>query len=144
MSTILITGATGFLGGVVVRRAAAEGAQIRALARSPEKAAPLRDLPGVEIVPGDITDADRMREVMPGCDVVIHCAAATSGPPDLQQRANVEGTRNVAAAAGAAGVRRLVHVSSIAVYGFRRQDNVITEDMPPQPGRVAYAITKTA
>jgi nucleoside-diphosphate-sugar epimerase len=141
--TVLVTGATGFLGNAIARRLATEGARVRALARTPHKADRLRDVPDVEIAIGDITDAARMRAVEAGCELVIHCAAALNGPPEVLRHANVTGTQHVAQAAAEAGVARLVHISSIAVYGFHRHGD-ITEDMGPAPHDIAYATTKTA
>lgn len=139
--TVLVTGATGFVGGALVRRLANDGAEVKALARSPEKGRSLRDVPHVEIVQGDITDAERMKAVMQGCDIVFHVAAAIGGTFDFQQRANMDGVRNVMLAAADAGVKRVVHVSSIAVYGYRASGTV-TEETPLNPGRVAYNRTK--
>jgi nucleoside-diphosphate-sugar epimerase len=139
--TVLVTGATGFVGGALAQRLSADGVYVRALARSPEKGRFLRDIPNVEIVQGDITNAARMQAVTQGCDVVFHVAAATSGPLADQQRANVDGTRNVLLAAAAAKVERVVHVSTVAVYGYRVSGD-ITEDRPPDPGPVAYNRTK--
>ncbi|NJL45729.1 MAG: SDR family oxidoreductase [Leptolyngbyaceae cyanobacterium SM2_3_12] len=72
---------------------------------------------------------------------MFHAAAALSGDIDHQRQVNQGGTQNVAIAAAGANVKRLVHVSSIAVYGYRlRQD--VTEQTPPNPGADPYAITK--
>lgn len=141
-STVLVTGATGFLGGHIVQRLAAEGAQVRALARRPGRDRYIHDLPGVEIVMGDITDAGRLQEVTQGCDYVFHAAAALGGPLHHQRRVNVEGTRGLMLAAAAAGVRRVVHISTVAVYGYRVCGD-IHEDHPQQPGRVAYNLSKS-
>lgn len=138
---VLVTGGSGFLGGALVRRLAEAGAQVRALARSPEKASYIQNLENVDIVQGDITDAKRMAEVMDGCDVVFHVAASTGGPLLEQWRMNVDGTRNVARAAAGAHVSRFVHVSTISVYGYRQRANV-TEETPPDPGHDPYNITK--
>ncbi len=141
-STVLVTGATGFLGGALARRLAADGAHVKALARRPNRDRFIRDVNNIEIVMGDITGAERMREVMPGIDYVFHVAAATGGKLELQRRVNVGGTRNVMLAAADAGVKRVVHVSSIAVYGFGYTSDV-SEDMPQKPGNVPYNISKS-
>jgi nucleoside-diphosphate-sugar epimerase len=138
---VFVTGGTGFLGGALVRRLSGEGALVRALARSPEKAAYIQNLEHVEIVKGDITDTARMAEVVDGCEVVFHVAAATGGPLLEQWRMNVDGTRNVARAAAEAHVSRFVHVSTVAVYGYRQRADV-TEETPPDPGHDPYNITK--
>ncbi|MBC6935304.1 MAG: NAD(P)-dependent oxidoreductase [Chloroflexi bacterium] len=141
-ATALVTGATGFLGGEIARRLAAEGARVRALARRPGRDAYIRDLPNVEIVMGDINDTERMKEVAAGCDYIVHCAAALGGPLPHQRRLNVDGTRSVMQAAAAARVRRALHISTIAVYGYGYTSDV-TEEMPQKPGRVPYNVTKS-
>lgn len=140
-STVLVTGATGFVGGALTRRLAADGAHVRALARTPEKAAFLAGQPRVEIVHGDITNAVCCAEVCQGCDVVFHVAAALGGPIAMQRRVNVEGTRHVVRAAAEAGAARLVHISSIAIYGYGHR-GVITEDTAPRPTHDPYSLTK--
>lgn len=139
--TALVTGATGFVGGALTRRLAAEGVCVRALARDVQRATYIRNLNQVEIVTGDITDSERMQAIAQGCDLVFHVAAATSGQIALQRRVNVEGTRHVALAAAHAGVERFVHVSTLAVYGFQVPD-LVTEDQPLAPKRDPYNITK--
>jgi nucleoside-diphosphate-sugar epimerase len=139
--TVLITGATGFLGGEIARRLSADGALVRALVRRPEKSEFLKASGNIEIVKGDITDAGRMYEVCKGCDYVIHAAAALGGSLDRQRPINVDGTRRVMLAAAAAGVKRVVHISTIAVYGYTTMGDV-TEDTPQKPGRVPYNVTK--
>ncbi|MBC7810293.1 MAG: NAD(P)-dependent oxidoreductase [Burkholderiales bacterium] len=142
--TALVTGATGFLGGALTLRLADEGAHVRALARSPEKGAFLRGCTNLEIVTGDVTDADRMRELANGCDYVFHVAAmlgANAGGLKTMRVVNVQGTSNVANAAVDAGVERIVFVSSIAYYGYRHTQDV-TENMPWTPSRDPYVITK--
>lgn len=137
---ILITGATGFLGGALTRRLAADGACVRALARSERNAETLRET-GVEVVLGDVTDAEAMRRAARGCRIVFHVAAHFGGY-EAQRAVNAEGTRNVLEAASAGGAERLVYVSSISVYGFKVAGDV-TEDTSPAPGADPYARTKT-
>lgn len=140
--TALVTGATGFLGGALARRLAADGVQVRALARRPNRDRYIRDVAGIEIIMGDITDANRMREVLAGCDVVFHMAAALGGSLAVQQPVNVDGTRHIMQAAAHNGVQRVVHVSTIAVYGYGYR-GLITEDMPQKPGHVPYNVSKS-
>lgn len=139
--TVLVTGATGFLGGAVARRLADEGAQVKALARRTGRDAYIRDVANIEVVMGDITDAERMIAVTEGCDYVFHVAAALNGPLSKQLPVNVDGTANVARAAVQAGVKRLVHVSTIATYGYTHR-GVITEETPQLPGDVPYNSSK--
>lgn len=139
--TVLVTGATGFLGGALALRLASDGARVRALARRPEKASFLRTDPTIEIVSGDINDTDRTCEVAQGCEYLFHVAAALGGSMKNQYRVNVDGTRNVMEAAVAASVRRVICVSSIAAYGYEYQGD-ITEDLPLRAVRVPYNVTK--
>ncbi len=139
--TVLVTGATGFLGGALTRRLACDGALVRALARRPEGDRFLRDMDGVELVQGDITDERRMRDVIQGCEFVFHTAAVPTGSFKTQHEINVGGTRNVMQAAAQAGVERVVHVSSVGPYGLGQRGD-ISEDIPLGPIHAAYGITK--
>jgi len=104
----LVTGATGFIGSNVARALAAEGAQVRVLARPGSDRRALEGLP-VEVWEGDLLDPPSLRRAAAGCDTLFHAAAWYAfWPPDHRgiERANVEGTRNVLQAARIAGVRR--------------------------------------
>lgn len=138
---ILITGAGGFLGSALTRRLSADGAQVRALVRQPRKAQHLIDLPGVELFVADITHPTLMQQAVADCEIVMHVAAALRGTLPAQMEANLGGTRNLAIAAAQAGVSRFVHVSSIAVYGYRVRGRV-DENALCSPGNVVYNITK--
>ncbi len=142
-TTVLVTGAGGFLGGALARRLAADGARVKALARRPEKATYVQNIEQIEIVAGDITDAERMKTVCAGCDYVFH-VAVSFGSWDEQRAVNIKGTRHVAEAAALAGVRRLVHVSSVATYGYGIE-GLIHEDrlLTPTAGE-PYGTTKAA
>lgn len=137
--TILVTGATGFIGGHLARRLVQEGARVRALVRSPHKAAALADL-GVEIIPGDITDRDGVRRATRGASIVYHAAAWADeqGDRDAVWAVNVTGTQHMVDAAIAEGVARFIHLSSCAVYGSRQQMDIDESAPPRMTGRVYH------
>jgi 2-alkyl-3-oxoalkanoate reductase len=128
---VLITGATGFLGSRLAAALAARGARVRALVRPSSDLSRLFGL-RLEIVRGDIERAPSLIEATAGQRLVFHAAARVSdwGPRALFVRANVEGTRNVVEACLAAGVERLVHVSSLTVLGLPRDGRTIDESAP--------------
>ncbi len=139
--TVMVTGATGLLGGAVVRMLLARGGvHLRAFARDRQKADRYADDP-VQVSLGDIIDRDAVRRSTAGCDVVIHSVMATGGGDTRQ--VNVEGTRNVLDAAVEEGVDRLVHISSIAVY-HPVSDGVVDEAHPKEPdgSGISYHDTK--
>lgn len=117
MPTALVTGATGLVGSHVVERLCRDRWQVRALVRDRARAVWLERL-GAQLVTGDTLRADTLAPAMTGADVVFHAAAAVTadGGWEAFRRPNVDGTRNVVNATSSAGAR-LVHVSSVAVYG---------------------------
>ncbi|MBN1994577.1 MAG: NAD-dependent epimerase/dehydratase family protein [Anaerolineae bacterium] len=142
---ILVTGATGFIGGRLAERLVTEeGVVVRGLVRTPEKGRRLADI-GVELMPGDITDPVSVQSAMAGCQLVFHTAAWVSehGSRAAVWAVNVEGTKNVVEAALAAGVKRFIHLSSCAVYGSLQQDN-IDENTPPRVSGDLYGDSKIA
>jgi dihydroflavonol-4-reductase len=147
MTTPLITGATGHIGNVLTRQMLERGQSPRLLVRPGKTPLALQGLE-VEIVPGDLLDSDSLRRAMQGVDVVYHLAARislASGPDPETERVNLEGTRNVLAAACAAGVRRLVYASSI--YALRvPHTGLVDESLPfdPSHARGAYDRSKAA
>jgi 2-alkyl-3-oxoalkanoate reductase len=143
--TILVTGATGYIGGRLAERLVQErGATVRVLARTPGKAAWLARV-GCEIVVGDLTEPASLRRAVAGCAVVYHAGAWVSerGAREEVWAVNVLGTQHLVEAAAAAGVERFVQVSSCAVYGSRQEFN-IDETTPPRTGSSLYADTKIA
>jgi nucleoside-diphosphate-sugar epimerase len=130
---VLVTGAGGFLGCRTVELLGLGGThEVRALVRSPRSAARLARLP-VEIVLGDVGSALDMRRAMQDCDAVVHCAVGTGWPPRTAFDVTVGGTRVAATAALEAGVRRFVHISSMAVHGDRVPPR-LDEASPLDPG----------
>lgn len=139
---VLVTGATGFLGGALTRRLIAEGARVRALARSASKAQAL-EMMGVEVILGDITDADAARRAAHGCAIVFHAAAALSGTYEEQYPANVTGSGIMLRAAAEAGAARFIHISTLAVYS-PAYTGLVDETKAAIPGQDPYGNTKAA
>lgn len=110
MSVIAITGGTGFVGSRLIALAVAAGHQVRALTRREQV-----ERTRVEWIPGDLEATDALARLCDGADAVIHVAGVVNAPDRAGFAAgNIEGTRNMLAAAEAAGVRHFVHVSSLA------------------------------
>jgi nucleoside-diphosphate-sugar epimerase len=116
--TVLVTGASGFIGSHVTEKLLEAGAHVRGLARAPAKGAWLAQR-GVEIIQGDLTDSDSLKRAMQGCSIVFSIAAWLGSPNtwEAARGINIDGTRALVEAAIQAGVRRIVHTSSIAAYG---------------------------
>ena len=115
---VFVTGATGFIGGRLVRRLCERGDEVMALVRSPAKADDLRAL-GVTLAPGDITDAASVRAGMDGADAVFHCAAWYKvGVRDrsMAWAINVDGTRNVLEAMRDLGIPKGFYTSTLAAF----------------------------
>ncbi len=114
--TVLVTGGTGFIGGRLVERLTLEcGLNVRAYVRDFHTASWLARTSAL-LVPGDLGDKGTLQLAMEGCETVYHCAACLSEDWDEAYSGNVIGTQNVMEAACAAGVRRVVIVSSVAVH----------------------------
>lgn len=116
---IALTGATGYLGPWVVRKLLRREHELRALVRRPERAGMLSDL-GVQVVAGDVRDADTLPALVEGVDAVVHLVAIileTGG--QTFESVHVAGTQSLIAAAKDAGVRLLVHMSALGARGAR-------------------------
>jgi nucleoside-diphosphate-sugar epimerase len=125
---VLVTGATGFIGSHVVEELLAAGHEPVALARRTSDVRFLRSL-GVPIRYGDITDPGALVPALEGCAAVVHAAAVAEGAGRRRdfEPTNVEGTKNVVEAASRRGVRRVVHISSAAVYARHQRATVLDE-----------------
>jgi dihydroflavonol-4-reductase len=131
VSRVLVTGATGFVGGGIARSLLADGREVRALSRRPDAASALAML-GVEVVAGDVLDPESVERAARGCEVVYHAAGMNGfclADPGPMHAANVSGTGNVVAACARAGARRIVYTSSAATIG-EAAGVVATEDTP--------------
>ena len=113
----VLTGATGFVGGVLARQLRARGHEVVALVRDPVKATYLADI-GVQLVPGDLADVGSLDALCEGAEALFHVAGwykVGERDQSVGTRINVEGTRNVLAAAQRAAVPRTVYTSTLAV-----------------------------
>jgi dihydroflavonol-4-reductase len=147
--TVLVTGATGFIGSVLTRQLVDAGAGVRIFRRDTSSLDLLGDYAErVEHTVGDLTHARSLYDAMQGVDRVYHVAAKVSfapGEEEALRRVNADGTANVVNAALEAGVDRLVHTSSMAAFGRPTEtDGVIDETTEWQgaPHRSAYARSK--
>lgn len=140
---ILITGANGYIGSNLAAALSKQSIDVKALVRKTSDLKSLKDVP-VELVYGDITDSNSLDEALQSCELVIHTAGAVTdwGPKEYFNAHNVEGLKNVTRAAHAAGAKRLVHISTVAIYGFNVKN--ATEDFPKPDSQVGYTITKLA
>jgi UDP-glucose 4-epimerase len=141
---LLVTGASGFVGGALVRRLIRDGRSVRAAVRSIDS-----NPSGAEICPiGDLSGVTEWTEALRGIQVVIHCAARAHvtrerahDPAAEFRRVNTDATLNLARQAARMGVRRLVFVSTIGVNGVETHGNPFTEGDRPGPYSV-YADSK--
>jgi nucleoside-diphosphate-sugar epimerase len=140
---ILLTGASGLLGHHVITALQQRGDTVRALVLPNEDAGRLEKR-GVTIFRGDVRDPATLVAPMRGADKVLHMAGMMGvwRPMEDYWAVNVAGTDNVCRAAQAAGVKRLVHVSSWTVYGMDL-GRPAREDFPLRPFQEPYAVTKT-
>ena len=130
--TVMVTGASGFVGAAVARRLLAEGAAVRVLVRPTSNPRNLEGLK-VERVLGDLTDPASLERAVAGCESLFHVAADYRlwiPDPARMMAANVEGTVNLLRAAGEAGLRRIVYTSSVAVLGLQADGGLADEATP--------------
>ena len=129
---ILVTGATGHLGNVLVRTLCAQGERVRALVLPNDACPALADL-DVECVTGNVLDPASLNAALRDVELVYHLAGIVSIVPsrtDLMWRVNVEGVHNLAQAALQSNVRRVVYVSSIHAFKTLPQGTVVDETAP--------------
>lgn len=148
MSRVVVTGASGLLGGNLAAELRAQGHDVIATRRAGTRIAHLDDL-ALAWVDADLGSADALARAFAGADAVFHCAAAVSVKREVTAEmtaANVTGTANVIEAAIAAGVARLVHTSSVVAVGLttdgRPCDETATWNFDAEGLVDAYAITK--
>ena len=131
---VFITGATGFMGGRVAARLVSAGCEVVALVRDPERTGRLPE--GVRAVAGDVTDRPSLERGMEGCEAVVHMAALVKRwAPEVTafDRINVEGFRNVVAAAESRRIGRILYTSSFIALG--PTDSRVADESFELPGR---------
>ena len=131
---ILVTGASGFLGGRLVAVLSEQGTAVRGATRLASRA---RQLPSVEWVQCDLAKEDSLRAALGGIETVFHCAALCGAPGSLEefQDANVRGTLRLVRLAAEAGVKNFVYVSSMSVYAA--PNGSVLDETSPYDGRAA-------
>lgn len=119
-ATVAVTGATGFVGSHIALTLAERGARVVAVVRSPERGAWLAER-GVSLVYGDLTERASLEAAFAGADAVVSNAALGSRQGEMAdfERVNCEGIADLFDATAAAGVKRVVHISTVAVYRTR-------------------------
>lgn len=141
---VLVTGAAGFTGGHLVRYLASEGDAVRALVRDRTKAPSFEGLPTtVEVVEGDLTNAESLTQAVSGIDVVYNIAARyreASLPAAAYRAVNATAVATLVELSHGAGVGRVVHCSTVGVHGDIEKPPA-SEDAPLRPGDV-YQETK--
>ncbi len=146
---ILVTGGAGFIGSNLIDALVARGYPVRVLDNlSTGKRSNLPDDPSVELIVGDVADAQAMRSAVQGCRAVVHLAAVASvqasvDDPVGTHQSNLVGTLNLCEAMRETGVRRVVFASSAAIYGNNGEGQPIDEDTPKAP-LTPYAADKLA
>lgn len=130
--TVLVTGAAGYLGRHVVTALSRCGADVRALVRDASRVPPEVEA-AADVVVGNLVEPESLASATSGVVLVVHCAAVTRNkvPWRLHQQSNVDGTRAVLNAARAVGARRLVHISSVIVYGVHGSSPRPLEESEP-------------
>ena len=143
--TVLVTGATGFVGGHLVERLVKEKEKVRCLAKKGSDTSLLEGL-GVEIVYGDLLDKESLKTAVSGVDTVYHLAALarlyTGLTPDDYNRVNAEGTRNLLEAC-TGKIKHFVYTSSADAVGPSRDGRPCDESTPCQPVNI-YGESKLA
>lgn len=138
---VFVTGGTGFLGRHLATRILELGVRVRVLARDAQRAS-FPENSAIEVYQGDILSRETLLQGAAKCKVIFHCAHSNAGSAGEQERVALEGVENVLHAARAVGCR-IVHVSSLAVYGTR-VEGTFHEGLPYNPDPTPYATAKSA
>ncbi|MEX0686549.1 MAG: NAD-dependent epimerase/dehydratase family protein [Balneolales bacterium] len=138
---ILITGGTGFIGGRLVEILETRyNVEVKVLVSNYSNVPRIARFP-VEIVKGDLCNPADVHRAASGCDIVFHCAYGNKGTASDKRRVNIDGTQNVLSACLAHHVKRLVHLSTIMVYGHTK-DGHLDEQAPKVKIGGTYSDTK--
>lgn len=131
----LVTGGTGFLGRHLVPALCRAGHRVRLLTRDPAAHPWLMRYPNIQVFSADILDADRIAEVVVGCDYVVHAAGLFRfwGAHDAFERTNVGGTENLLRVVANTPVKKLIYISTAAVVGTPDPEQVVDENHPVHP-----------
>ncbi len=126
--TVLVTGGAGFLGRAVVKELRAHGWGVRSLSRRVPP--PSEREPGIEYAAGDLSGALEDK-IFQGISAIVHCAAETAGGQEAHERNSIVATKNLLHRASAHGIRRFVHVSSIAVLKTSKEMGRALDESTP-------------
>lgn len=141
---LLVTGATGLVGSHVCEAARGRGIRTRALVRETADSSLLESW-GVEIVVGDMTDAESLQRAVDGATAIVHCAAKVGdwGPVEDYRSVNVDAVEKLLTAAAASGsLKRYLHISSLGVYEARDHHGTDETEEPSTKGIDGYTLTK--
>ncbi len=141
MTTVLVTGVSGHVGGQLAKRVEEGGLTVRALVRTTEQADTARRQ-GWQPALGDVTEPETLSPALQGVSVVLHAAAYAGPPGPLYQAVNVDGTRELAERALRSGVKRFVHISTMSVYGEPLPPTVVEESPLATEDPEPYCATK--
>jgi dihydroflavonol-4-reductase len=141
----LVTGTTGMVGGAIARMLLGRGERVRVMARTRGNVTDDLVTLGAELVSGEVTDAESVAAAVEGCSDIYHCAALVDPfhwNRDDYDRINVGGTRNLLEAARSYGVRRFLHMSSIAALGAEPGSHADETAVPYGPWKPGYGRSK--
>jgi len=139
---VLVTGGTGFIGGRLIEKLVLEcHADVRVLARNFTNAFRIARFP-LEFMYGELTAKGDVERAVSGCEVIFHCAYGNQGDHKSRKLVNIAGTKNVLEAALHAGVKRVVHLSTAAVYGWATTDGDLDETAPRRYSNDVYSDSK--